>query len=971
VLPSLLKVVLFIVQRHTLATTPDFSSKLEVWLEKNKPQLAQLAAEIIPLNQIGDWFESLRPSTPEQPVDNLNGLTLSPAQIAALFSQMAAQTTDPTILKALFSLQTAILSVQAPLIASPNWVEHLAALNKKLAEIDVIEQFPAKAVQAIAETLDLSSVNLFFITGKEKTLTLRAAQWRGKIPSSEDMARLQTEINQQPNLIQAVRESGLPQQGQAPPYPLPDAMGNVGAEMAAPLICNNRLVGVLHRFESPADRPASNQLAGLTVVAQYLAAAIEKIQSKASIRRLKREQHVLAETSRVLKGDGPPQKKLTVLAQKISEIFNAQACTLIRWQSDDQSLTANAEYIRPLAGVPKHTWRKPNTSIPLKHDSIARQVLQTMRPLATSAQTADQTPRWAAPGWKHLLAFPMAYKGQKLGLIEVYSNDDKKTFTLEDVQLSKLLTIQAAIAINQLELLGQTQQRLAEVSTLYTLSQQIISTSSFNLTQLLDNVVYTMKEIADCRACVLFLLDDTGKYLQIQAAAGLKRRWKKNARLAVGEGAAGQAALHKKSVYIPDTTKDPSFIFFDKAVRSLLVVPMIFQDKVVGTINLDDSKPNAFGSSQERLLSIAANYTAVAIENATLFHQVSSEEQRMRAIIQHMADGILMIDKAGVIVKVNPVMSLILGLHPANIIDKNINDKHLHPRLRAICAPLTAKQRTGILTNEVTLPGKPPIIVRIFATMVTNEHKESLGEVRVVHDVTQERELERLKDDFVSTISHELRTPLFSIQGFVRLILEGDVPNPHTQREFLTIIERQANQLSDLVSNLLDLNRLSNNVLSIDMQPMQVVKIVHQTILKLQGFAHKKKVNLTSQLPSSLPLIEGDEQRLEQVITNLVGNAIKFTPVNGNVLVKAQHVKSNIIISVTDTGIGIAPKDLEKIFQKFYQVEEHSTRSAEGSGLGLHISRQLVEKHHGKIWAKSAIGKGSTFFVQLPVKKNN
>ncbi|MFQ5575877.1 MAG: sensor histidine kinase, partial [Anaerolineae bacterium] len=269
------------------------------------------------------------------------------------------------------------------------------------------------------------------------------------------------------------------------------------------------------------------------------------------------------------------------------------------------------------------------------------------------------------------------------------------------------------------------------------------------------------------------------------------------------------------------------------------------------------------------------------------------------------------------------------------------------------------------------LPGKPPTILRVFATAVTGDNNRLIGEVRVVHDVTQERELERMKDDFVSIVSHELRTPLFSIQGFVRLMLDDEAPDPGAQREFLTIIERQANQLAELVTNLLDLNKISAGTLTIEKQLVQPLDIINQTVLKLQGFAHREKVHLTSALPASLPPVMGDGQRLEQVLTNLVGNAIKFTPQEGQVSVSAALNGQHITVSVTDTGIGIAPKDLERIFTKFYQVEDHQTRSVQGSGLGLHISKQLIEDHGGKIWAESQLGKGSTFYIQLNVADSN
>lgn len=467
---------------------------------------------------------------------------------------------------------------------------------------------------------------------------------------------------------------------------------------------------------------------------------------------------------------------------------------------------------------------------------------------------------------------------------------------------------------------------------------------------------------------MLFLLNDSKTHLEIKAAQGLKTHWKNTARLAVGEGAAGAAIKHKKNIYIPDTMSDDRYIFFDRAVRSIIVVPLIVQDEVIGAINLDDTTPHAFGPDQERLLMMAASQAAIAIGHATLFQKVLSEEQRTKAIIDHMADGLLVINRAGDIINANPPLINLLGLPRETVLKQNIHTDSLDPRLEAICHRLESAKAVENSPDdyEVTLPGKLPAILRVKPTVLFDNQGRPQGEVRVVHDVTQERELESMKDDLISTVSHELRTPLFSIQGFISLILEGEVTDPDKQEHFLKVIQRQANQLTNLVNNMLDLNKISAGTLEISHQPFQLIDLLEQTLIKLEGFAQKERVMLVSNLPHELPLIEGDSQRLEQVITNLVGNAIKFTPAQGQVSINAYQNKATIIITIADTGVGIPPEDLERVFSKYYQSKQ-GQRLTRGTGLGLHISKQLIEKHHGKIWAESQPEAGSTFFVQLPL----
>jgi signal transduction histidine kinase len=234
--------------------------------------------------------------------------------------------------------------------------------------------------------------------------------------------------------------------------------------------------------------------------------------------------------------------------------------------------------------------------------------------------------------------------------------------------------------------------------------------------------------------------------------------------------------------------------------------------------------------------------------------------------------------------------------------------------------------------------------------------------------VTKERELEQMKDDLLSTVSHELRTPLFSIRGFVHLLLDDDPPPPETQRDFLQIIAREANQLANMVTNLLDSNKISSGEVEVTKEPLQLGDIIRRTCQKLQGYALNEAVTPSLDVPPNLPLILGNAQQLEQVFTNIIGNAIKFTPQNGSISITCEVVGTRYIIArIADTGIGISETDLEHIFSRFYQVDHNADAQQPGSGLGLHIARQLVEQHSGQIWTESQPGQGSTFFIKLPI----
>ena len=862
-----------------------------------------------------------------------------------------------------------MLANLSPNLASSATAQTIHQLSEQLLRISGPDRFWSQAISILQQLFAHPNINLFLLNN-HKHLHLQAALWAGQNPSQKEMTAFSQTLNGQPGSLADTLADGQARANAQPAYVLPPGLPRIESEMVVPLTDDGRLFGLLQAFNVSPAQISPESLFAWQVIGNHLAMAHTVVTLRQRVKRRTYEKQTLTQTNATLGSSMDRDEVLTVMARQITQAVHAGACVICRWSEKRQLITALAEYVEPHADNPPRAWRNLNAPLPIDQDPLGKQLLTSLQPVAIRVQDtgdlADEASQWKHHGWRSLLAIPMQSQGSVLGLVEIYDRAAKRSFSQADIQLADALARQTAIAIERSELFHELRTRLAEVSTLYTLSQKIIST--LNLDELLKNLVSTIREIVDCRACVIFLLDEDQAFLEIKAASGLKPHWEKRARLAVGQGAAGRSVAEKKTIYIPDTQKDPSFIFFDRAVRSLIVVPMIHQNKAVGAINLDHSLTHAFGKAQERLLSVAAAQAAVAIENATLFSRVRSEEQRTRAIIQHMADGLLMVGPGGIIQSVNSALAMMLGMHPSEIIGQNAHGDDLDPRLAAVCAPATVEARIGVLANEVTIPGPNPMVLRVFASLVTDKQGYSIGEVRVVHDVTKERELEQMKDDLLSTVSHELRTPLFSIRGFVHLLLDDDPPPPQTQREFLQIIAREANQLANMVTNLLDSNKISSGKIEVAKEPLQLSDILQRTCQKLQGYAYNEAVTLSLEMPSDLPLILGNAQQLEQVFTNLIGNAIKFTPQNGTISITCEVVDTRqIITAIMDTGIGISDTDLEHIFSRFYQVDHKADAQQPGSGLGLHIVRQLVEQHNGQVWAESRLKQGSTFFVKLPI----
>jgi PAS domain S-box-containing protein len=351
-------------------------------------------------------------------------------------------------------------------------------------------------------------------------------------------------------------------------------------------------------------------------------------------------------------------------------------------------------------------------------------------------------------------------------------------------------------------------------------------------------------------------------------------------------------------------------------------------------------------------------------------------ERRFRDIADNAFEWIWEVDPNGKYTYSSPTVEKILGYKPVEVIEKHFYDL-LHP---------DDKERVEKETLEI-FARKEPFRELIFKSLnkdgttvwlstsgvpLLDEKGNLVGYRGADTDITERkkaeeaiRELDRMKSEFISDISHELRTPLHSIKGFGKLILDGKVPDPNVQREFLTIIENQSNRLDKLVSNLLDASRLESGRFSIHKQRISIAGTIHEAVETLRGVATGKGITIKEDIPATLPEIDVDKERLEQVMFNLIGNAVKFSNDGSEVMVRAEVREHELLVQITDHGIGIPKEAMPRLFQRFYRVEASS--SIGGSGLGLYISRQIVEAHGGRIWVESESGAGSTFSFTLPL----
>ncbi len=249
--------------------------------------------------------------------------------------------------------------------------------------------------------------------------------------------------------------------------------------------------------------------------------------------------------------------------------------------------------------------------------------------------------------------------------------------------------------------------------------------------------------------------------------------------------------------------------------------------------------------------------------------------------------------------------------------------------------------------------------------IVTPFHEaDSSGYLVILQDLTQIRRLETVRRDFISNISHELRTPLAALKALVDTLRDGALEDPPAAERFLNRMETEVDALTQMVQELLELSRIESGRAPLHLEPVQASDVVLPPVEHLRPQAERAGLTLIVALPPDLPPLQADAERIRQVVTNLVHNAVKFTPPGGQVTVSAEQAGAEVVIKVNDTGVGIPADDLPRIFERFYKADR--ARSGGGTGLGLAIARHIVQAHGGRIWVESVEGQGSTFYFSLP-----
>ena len=379
--------------------------------------------------------------------------------------------------------------------------------------------------------------------------------------------------------------------------------------------------------------------------------------------------------------------------------------------------------------------------------------------------------------------------------------------------------------------------------------------------------------------------------------------------------------------------------------------------------------------SRDEVGLLADTLNHITDQLKTKIDELSEDRSQLLAVLTSMVEGVMVLDGRGRVLQINPALERMFDVTRMEARGHPCSDVFRHPQLDTLVSTVLTKR---VNEEDEILLHPSGRRLHIEASVTESDREHDACAVLVFHDMTELRRLEIIRKDFVANVSHELRTPLTSIKGYIEALLDGAKDDPETNTQFLNIILKQSDRLNLILEDLLQLSKIESGQVQFKREPLHLQSVIERTLAMIRPLAEKKGHRLISFVEDNLPAVLGDEDRLMQILSNLLDNAVKYTPDKGTITVAAHPVSDDaeqptiitaVELSVTDTGMGIPEMDRPRVFERFYRVDKARSRELGGTGLGLAIVRHLAEGLGGRVWAEANAPTGSRFVVRLPVQQ--
>jgi signal transduction histidine kinase len=661
-----------------------------------------------------------------------------------------------------------------------------------------------------------------------------------------------------------------------------------------------------------------------------------------------------------------------------ASLLSVQNCSLALMEPTSSTLVTIASMQPPQPGQRRTRFRL--------NEGVAGWVAANLTPALVDDVTTD--PRFKALSPYQIgsmICAPLLSGQQLLGTITA-SSPAPGAFDMQSLKILQTFAEQAVFAISKIRQMAEALQQTGQLKTLLDVSRAM--TSTLDARQIFRAIVAGIRRLVRCDDAMIFGFDEAEQELRVVAGMGLRSARLSDTRIRLSDNqsiAAWVAEKRRPLLHSPGERSGMGQVteaFLAGDDLALLSVPLLSKERLRGVVTL--ARPYPFESSDLRTMLNLSNIVATALENAGLYEAVKSEQERLAAIFGSSSDGIALIDQYQRVVEANQAFYVIQ--RPAR--SDNLLCRHVlhcdaqrggHDLCKDGCMILAALQfrRTVPIAEIEFTPAhasrplgaaSTPRQKRQVALSITPIQSDRGYQALVIaRDTTPLREMDRMKANFISMVTHELRSPLNAINGYLDLALEG-VGGPLNERlhEFIRRARSSSEHLTTLVDDLLLISRADAGQFRLNVAQANLTTIIQGAIEEVELAAADNNVQLAVRIAPDLPPFTADEGRLKQVVRNLLTNAIKFTPEGGQISVIGEARGNTIEITVRDTGRGITPEHLPRIFERFYQVAR-GQGSRGGQGLGLAIVKTIVDRHHGSISVESTPGEGSAFTISIPI----
>ncbi len=793
---------------------------------------------------------------------------------------------------------------------------------------------------------------------------------------------------------------------------------NAASRLLIPLVVNEISIGLVEVETLDPERYfRADTLRLARTLASQAAISIENARLQTETRRTVEELYIINDMSGELSSAKSQQQLLDVVDMQLPNLIDAQYIYVALYDASAKMLSF------PLATsiLDDQPLNLPDTLFGQDEFSL---IIKRQAPLLLVGENLDQVRHSLGietmlPEARSFVGVPLFAGDEVIGVLAARDDKASFTFSYNDQRILNTVSAQLGVAIQSTRLFQQTLQlaeeldrrvreRTAEleqerqhISTLYSITTELAT--SLDMERLLSRSLQMVAESVGSTEGAILAVDPISDRLYFRARFGTMvastPEGEENLSIGANEGLAGWAIQNRQSLIVDNVDDDPRWLMTseaDKRSHSAIVSLIESNEDVLGVILLYGESVRAFNNDHLRLVTAAANQIANAMNNAELYSLIRDQAERLGsmlrqeqveatksgAILDSVADGVMVTDSEGKVILFNSAAARILRLPVKNVLGRLSTDiAGLYGAGRTRWAETisewmvdpTVHQPGEFLEERITLEDERVISVRVSPV---NMGDQFLGTVSIFRDITREVEVDRLKSEFVATVSHELRTPMTSIKGYADLLLLGAAGDiSEQQHRFLETIKQNADRLSILVNDLLDISRIDQGRMELRFSPVEVADVLNAAAVHVRARSddEHRPMNVIIRLPEDQHLtVWGDYDKVTQIVSNLVDNAFNYTPTNGTITLAAVPADDpdQVVLSVTDTGIGIQPDIADRIFERFFRGDEvhEMVMDTPGTGLGLAIVRELVQVHSGKIWFESEVGQGTTFYVELPTK---